>query len=194
MTVKVKLYTVDDLWALEHDPAYEGRYYYLIDGILFEDEMPGRTHGRLAVRLSRYLDEFVESHDLGEVTSETGYFPDENTRDILLLPDVAFQRSESVPKPEPAGYVQAMPDLAVEIVSPNDTIAKARRKAQVYLDNGTSLVWIVQPDRKGIEVCHAAERGGLQIDFVGQGDTLSGEDLLPGFELEVSKLFAGIRN
>ncbi len=194
MTVKEKLYTVDDLWAMEHDPAYEGRYFYLIDGMLFEDEMPGRTHGRLAIKLGRYLDEFVESHDLGEVTSETGYYPDEDTRDTLLLPDIAFQRSESVPQPEPAGYVQAMPDLAVEIVSPNDTLAKARRKAQVYLHNGTSLVWIVRPNQRGIDVCRAADDGGLQIDFVGQGDRLSGEDILPGFELEVSKIFAVIRD
>lgn len=129
MTVKEKLYTVDDLWDMEHDPAYEDRYFYLIDGMLFEDEIPGRTHGR----------------------------------------------------------------LAVEILSPNDTLAKARRKAQVHLDNGTALVWIVQPNRRGIHVCRAAGGGGLQTDFVGQGDTLSGEDVLPGFALEVSKIFAVIR-
>ncbi len=187
MTVKEKQYTIDDLWEMEQDPAYEDRYFYLIDGMLFEDEMPGRTHERLATNIIFELELFNRTHRLGEVTVETGYHP-AGTRQTVLLPDVAFQRFENVPQPPPEAYVPAMPDLAVEILSPNDTLTKARRKAQVYMENGTSLVWIVQPERQGVEICRLAD-ARVRIDFAEREDKLSGEDILPGFELEVSKIF-----
>lgn len=189
MAIQEKLYTVDDLWAMESDPAFEDRYFYLIDGELFEDAMPGRTHGRLAVKIGRYLDEFAEAHNLGEVTVETGYHPPE-TRYTALLPDVAFQRFENLPDPPPEGYVPQMPDLAVEIQSPSDSLSKLRRKARAYLEHGTALVWLVQPKRHGVEVCRLSQDRSLQAEFIGEGGQLSGEHILPGFELEVSKLFA----
>ncbi len=192
MIVKEKLYTINDLWAMGHDPAYENRYFYLIDGMLFEDEMPGRTHGRLAIKLGRYLDEYAEAHNLGEVTSETGYHP-AGTDSTLLLPDVAFQRWESVPQPPPEGYVPAMPDLAVEILSPSETYASARRKAEIYLLNGTSLVWLVLPASREVEVCRMAAAGGVDIELVSRDETLSGEDILPGFTLPLRQLFAVLR-
>lgn len=192
MAIQEKLYTVDDLWAMEGDPAFEDRYFYLIAGKLFEDAMPGRTHARLAVKIARYLDEFAEGRGQGEVTSECGYFPPD-TRYTLLLPDVAYQRFDRLPDPPPEGYVPQMPDLAVEIQSPTDSLRKMLRKAQAYLENGTALVWLVQPKRRGVEVCRLREDAGIQSEFFGPGDRLSGEDILPGFELEISNLFDAVR-
>ena len=174
------------------DPAYENRFFYLIDGKLFQDAMPGRTHARLAVKISRYLDEFAEGRGQGEVTTECGFFPPD-THYTLLLPDVAYQRFDRLPDPPPEGYVGQMPDLAVEIQSPPDSLRKMFRKAQAYLENGTAVVWLVQPKRQGLENCRLGEDGDLQSEFLGPGDRLSGEDILPGFELEVSKIFAVLR-
>ncbi len=192
MAIQEKLYTVDDLWAMESDPAFENRYFYLIDGRLFEDAMPGRTHGRLALKIGRYLDEYAETRNLGEATVEVGFHPPE-TRFTAMLPDVAFQRFENLPDPPPEGYVPRMPDLAVEIQSPTDSRQKLLRKAQAYLENGTALVWLVQPNRRVVEVCRLRDDGGIQSDLLGPGDKLSGEDILPGFELDVSRLFDAVR-
>ena len=82
-----------------------------------------------------------------------------------------------------------MPDLAVEIASPSDSLAHLRRKARIYLDNGSSLVWILLPSHKGVDVCRSAAGSRLDIEFVGQDGVLSGEDVLPGFELALTKLF-----
>jgi len=189
MAIQQKLYTVDDLWAMESDPAFEDRYLYLIDGRLYEDEMPGRKHGLIAIELAFRLRLYTAEHPVGEVTGEVGFHPPES-RHTALLPDVAFQRFENLPDPPPEGYVPQMPDLAVEIQSPSDSLRKMRHKAQAYLENGTALVWLVQPERRGVEVCRVGEGGDLQSEFFGIEDTLSGEDVLPGFELEVSRLFA----
>ena len=187
MAIQEKLYTVDDLWAMENDPAYENRYFYLINGKLLEDAMPGRIHGRLAVRIGRYLDEYAEAHQLGEATTEVGFHPPD-TRYTAMLPDVAYQSYSRLPDPPPDGYVPQMPELAVEIQSPSDSREKMLRKAQAYLENGTTLVWLVQPEKRGVEVCRLREDGGIQSEFLGLGDRLSAEDILPGFALDISKL------
>ena len=193
LPIREKLYTIDDLWAMDHDPALETRKFYLIDGELYEEAVPGRPHGRLATEFIIELGLYNRAHDLGEVTTEVGYHP-ADSRYTALLPDVAFMRHDSLPQPPPQAYVPAMPDLAIEIHSPSDSLAQARRKAEVYLRNGTALVWLAHPQRQAVEVCRLDADSRWQSEFVGLGGWLSGEDILPGFRLEVSKLFAVLRD
>ena len=64
-----------------------------------------------------------------------------------------------------------MPDLAVEIISPNDSMKQVRRKAAIYLRHGTQLVWIVMPDKKGVEVCRVRENDEIECDLIGLDGT-----------------------
>ena len=102
---------------------------------------------------------------------------------------MAFLRYDRMPQPPTDKYVSVMPDLAVEIRSPFDTLSKARRKAEVYLRRGTTLVWIVLPKQEGVEVWRLDDSDHLRSEFLGMDDKLSGEAILPGFELEISLLF-----
>ncbi len=193
MAIQEKLYTVDDLWAMESDPEFEHRKFYLIDGELYEDDVPGRIHALLTIEIGFHLRLYAADSRLGEATSECGFHPPES-RYTALLPDVAFQRFDQLPDPPPERYVPKMPDLAVEIQSPSDTMSKLRHKAQAYLENGTTIVWLVLPKRRGVEVCRLSDGGELQSVFLGPGDTLSGDDILPGFELAISEIFAVLRD
>ena len=83
-----------------------------------------------------------------------------------------------------------MPDLAVEIKSPSNTLAELRQKAAIYLRRETQLVWIVIPDSRGVEVCRLDANGDVEREFVAEDGALSGEDVLPGFELKLAQLFA----
>ena len=188
MVIHQHIYTVDDVWNIAHQPDNENNHYDLIEGELYEMPPPGGVHGRLASKFSRYLGIFADEHDLGEVTVETGYHPP-NNRKTLLSPDVAFVRKARVPDPFPEKYIPVMPDLAVEIVSPSDSLKQVRQKAMIYLQNGTHLVWIVLPNEKGVDVCRSVEGSRLDIEFVGQDGVLLGEAILPDFELDVSLLF-----
>ena len=188
MAIQQQLYTVDSIQHLLRTPEYNRRRFYLIDGELFEMSPVRRMHGRLAIRIGGILMRFIEEYDLGEVNTEVGYYPP-GDRSTLLAPDVAYvshARLRDQPEDE---FLSVMPDLAVEIASPSETLAQLRRKAQVYLDNGSRLVWIVLPAEKGVDVCRAADGSRLDIEFVGQDGALSGEDVLPGFELEMARLF-----
>ena len=188
MAIQERLYTVDDVWELAHQPENDNIHFELIDGELFQMAPPGLQHGNLAVEIAFYIRNYVKTRDVGLVTVETGYHPPD-TRVTLLSPDVAFFSKERMPQSDPRKYVPIMPDLAVEILSPSDSLKQIRRKAAIYLDNGTSLVWIVMPQEMGVDVCRAGEGAGLQIDFFGQDSKLDGENVLPGFELELTLLF-----
>jgi len=188
MAIQEKLYTVDDVWRLSQLPENELKRFYLIDGELFWNMPPGYMHGRLAVLIARYLLNYAEEHDLGEVTGEVGYYPADDRR-TLLGPDVAFIRKEAAPSDGHARFVSRMPDLAVEISSPSNTLAEMRRKAAVYLANGTELVWLVLPEQSGIEVWRVGPDGDLATEFVARNDSLTGEPVLPGFSLNLQRLF-----
>lgn len=188
MAIQQQLHTVDSVQDLLRTPEYNRRRFYLIDGVMFEMSPVKRIHSRLAVRLSMFLEMFLEEHDLGEAHTELGFYP-AGDRGTLLAPDAAFVSHARLRNQPEDGFLSVMPDLAVEIASPSDTRAQQRRKAQIYLDNGSSLVWIVLPSQKGVDVCRSAAGARLDIEFVAQNGVLSGEDVLPGFELALTQLF-----
>ena len=189
MALQQQTYSIDDVWRLAHQTSDDDKRFELIDGELFEMSPPGALHGYLAIRLGRFLDVFVEEHQLGIVTVETGHHPP-GDRMTLLAPDIAFTSRERAPQPLPKRYMPLMPDLAVEIVSPGDVIKQLYEKAALYLRHGTRRVWIVRPAKKGVEVCRAEQDGGMTREWIGQDSILSGEPVLPGFRLALRRLFA----
>ena len=188
MVLQTQLVTVDDVWRLSHLPENDNKDFYLINGELCCDMPTGGEHGDLAAEITFLLKLFIRGRKLGIVTVETGYYP-YHDRHTLLTPDVAFISSLKAPTPFPKKFVPAMPDLAVEVLSPNDTLAETRRKAETYLNKGTTIVWIVLPDEQAVEVCRADEDARMSIEFVGREGSLSGENVLPGFSLALKQLF-----
>lgn len=189
MVLERQLLSVDDVWRLSHQPEHANKSFCLIKGELHYDMPPGGEHGHLAFEIAYHLRRFLDERDLGIGTVETGYYP-AGDRHTLLSPDVAFISKSRAPSPFPKRFVPVMPDLAVEILSPNDSWQEARRKAETYLLKGTKLLWIVLPEVQGIEVCRASDDGGMSLEFVGREGSVSGEAVLPGFRLEIEPLFA----
>ena len=188
MAIQQQLHTVDTVWEMMLQPDYEKKRFYVIDGELFEMSPANRLHGRLAIRIGMFIGIFLEEHNLGEVNAEVGYYAPDDRR-TLLAPDVAFVSHARVSQAPEEKFVPLMPDLAIEIVSPSNSLRQIRRKAQIYLDHDASLVWIVRPSEKGVDVCRSAAGSRLGIKSVRGTDILSGEDILPGFELELTRLF-----
>ena len=188
MAIRERLYTVEDVWHLSQQPENDHKHYYLINGKLFWNMRPGYTHGRLAGRIFRYLMNYAEEHDLGDGSVETGYYPADD-RYTLLGPDVAFIRKEHIPPADHEKFVPRMPDLAVEIQSPSNSLAELRRKATVYLANGTEIVWLVLPQREGVEIWRVDADGQPASEFIASDGSLSGEQVLPCFSLDLQRLF-----
>jgi len=135
-----------------------------------------------------YFRLFDPQRELGVPTVDAGYYPP-GKRDILLAPDAAFTRTERAPKPFPRAWVPVMPDIAVEVMSPTNTFAELRRKAAIYLQHGTQLVWIIIPVQQSAEVHRLGADGDIEREVIGPDGSLSGEDALPGFSLNLALLF-----
>jgi Uma2 family endonuclease len=170
--------TAEDLLRLNiHDKRTE-----LVRGKLVVREPAGFVHGVVAVRIARKLGDFVDAAQLGLVfAAETGFTLERNP-DTVRAPDTGFVHRDRLPDPLPRGYAEFAPDLAVEVLSPDDRPGEVLAKVADWLRAGTRLVWIVDPIRRTARVYRA---DGTE-SFATVDDSLDGEDVLPGFSLELS--------
>lgn len=103
----------------------------------------------------------------------------------IRAPDAAFVATDRVPV-DRTGFARLAPDLAVEVVSPSNTMREINDKICDYLDAGTRMVWIIEPRRRTVTVYRSHD----DIRILGEGDEVDGGDVLPGFSLRVRDLFA----
>jgi Uma2 family endonuclease len=189
MVSRERDFTIDDVWRLECQPINATERYYLIEGELCVKMSPNQLHGRVASEIARLLGNHVVERELGWVTIEVGYHPP-GERHTVLLPDVAFEsRSRAARHPLPT-YAPYMPDLAVEVVSPLQTLAETRRKAAVYLRHGTTMVWLIDPERSRAESWTAADDGSPRSETIAGDAEIHGGKVLPGFTLPLMRLFS----
>lgn len=185
MATRERVYTVDDVWRLEREPRQQTEKYYLIDGELCIKMSPTELHGAMAHEIGRLLGNFVVERGLGRVGVEIGFHPP-GDRGTVLLPDVSFTSRARMSQQPLKTYVPYMPDLAIEIISPSQSLAQVRRKAETYLRHGTALVWLIDPQAQSAEVWR---RGTEQREVVNHDGDLSGGDILPGFRLPLGLIF-----
>ena len=160
----------------------------LIYGELVMMSPAGAEHGFVAGRIFRFLAEFVEQHQLGAAfAAETG-FRIESNPDLVRAPDASFVRKDRLLAGFPKGYVDGVPDLAVEVISPGDTRRAVSEKTNLWLAHGTRSVWVADPSQQTI----AVHRVGQQPAVLRFGDTLKDELLLPGFALSIGRIFQRI--
>jgi Uma2 family endonuclease len=148
----------------------------LVRGELIVREPAGFRHGDIAARLLIAVGTFVESRSLGRVfTAQTGF----------RLPDVAFVRLDRLPDPPPRGYAAIAPDLVIEVLSPDDRPGDVLSKVGDWLQAGTSLVWVVDPERR---TARAYRADGTQ-ELVTDAGRLDGEAVLAEFQYELRRAF-----
>ena len=165
----------------------DGDAYELVDGELVERGMGFRS-SRIGGRLFRLLDVHCDRQQLGWVLpSDAGYqcFPDDPSK--VRKPDVSFIRgSRLAARDEPEGWSTLAPDLAVEVVSPNDLFEAVAVKVDEYLQAGVALVWVIDTMTQKVYVYRQEGRG----DILTATDELSGEDVIDGFRCRVADLFS----
>jgi Uma2 family endonuclease len=158
--------------------------YELVAGRLQVSEPPGGLHGVVAVRLASVLHNWVDAHDLGTVLVETGYIV-RHSPDTVRGPDVSFVSKERLGSGEfPQAFVGFAPDLAVEILSPDDRSTEIEEKVADYLRGGTRLVWVVDPVAGTVSV----RRPGQPPESLDRSGRLDGGEVVPGFSCSVQQL------
>ena len=162
------------------NPEYEHCEY--IDGRAVPLNLGTKKHSKSQVKLSRYLDEYLDANPIGYAAAELHCLIMRRGQRRYRLPDVAIVLNDVEPE---SRYLDRAPDLVIEIRSPEDTMAFCYRKMEEYFGTGAKLGWLVLPEKHSVIVL-TPEGGKREL---GIGEMLDGGDVLPGFELLIDKLF-----
>lgn len=181
MSTQLRTMTADELLAMPED----GMRRELVAGELREMTPVGRPHARTHQRINRSLDAHVLEHGLGEVYSEYGYVLESDPATVRA-PDLSFVRTDRLAESSDHGYFIGVPDLAVEIVSPNDRPGEVGAKVKEYLEAGTRMVIVADPQTRDVVV----HRPGRDAVGLAESDVIDGEDVVPGWKLPVRDIFA----
>jgi Uma2 family endonuclease len=159
----------------------DGQKYERVDGDI-RVTPAGFRHGAVSMQLGARLLAFVTERGLGHVVdSSTGFrWPGRKAGrpDNVRSPDVSFVASGRFPDERwPVGFAALAPDLAVEVLSPNDNSRDVLEKVGEYLLAGTRMVWVIDPETRTA----AIHRSLTDVRFVGAAELLDGEDVVPGF-------------
>lgn len=182
MTTTAGRMTAEDLLAMPDD----GFRYELVRGELRKMGPAGHIHGKLAMAVGAMLWMHVKAKGLGEVYgAETGFALGTDP-DHVRAPDAAFIRGERVEAAGDVwGFFPGAPDIAVEVVSSSDRYSEVEEKVGDWLRAGTRAVIVVDPRRRSVKV----HRSLGDVEVLTEGDVLSVEDVVPGWQMEVAEVF-----
>lgn len=183
MALREKFYTAEEFFEIANLPENEDKRLELDDGVIVDMGSSSQINTVTAARIVHFLNTHVIPNELGYITGADGGFKigDKKAR----IPDVAFVSKSRLTKLKGAHFPFA-PDLAIEVVSPDEDIFK---KAREYLHAGTSMVWAVYTDERVVYEMRLNPDGSIHSIPFGINDTLDGGDVLPGFTLAVREIF-----
>jgi len=180
-----ELWTDSELLTLGSDT---GAKYELWNGKVVSMPPAGIKHGVIIARLMAYLGIYVQQHKLGELLDgQTGF---RLSVEYCFAPDISFVSRERLKLIQPITekLFHGAPDLAVEVLSPGDSVSKTERKLALYLNYGSRLAWLIDARNKTVRVY----RPGENFELLDSGRWLTGNSVVPNFRLSLAKLFEGI--
>lgn len=181
---------VEDLLTRPDD----GWRYEVVEGVLVRVAGSGDLATAIALLLGSILLSYVRPRRLGRVTGADGVYKFRGA-ETGLLPDVGFYSAALVPRvvdrDKPIPFA---PELAIEVASPSQDAVAMATKARRYLREGTRLVWVVWSHAETVDVWHPDDMRRRALDMrpsmiLRRGDTLDGEDVIPGFSHPVADVF-----
>ncbi len=177
----VQTTTIESFEAFVNRPENADRLFEFVGGEIVEVPTSSFT-SQFGARILGYLFIYLLQHSIGHLTGADGGFMVFGER---YAPDVAFMSKARQAELSQETYNPLAPDLAVEVVSPTDQERLLRLKIANYLAAGT-VVWAVYPKDQQVEVYEP----GKPVRILGIDDTLDGGEMLPGFTLALSAIFA----
>jgi Uma2 family endonuclease len=185
-TAQTRLLSAEEFYEWTHRPENRDKVCELERGEIVEMSRPGKLHGLICANVVRILGNFVAQRKKGYICSNDTGVVTERDPDTVRGPDVLlFEDAERIEQVEEK-YGEQPPVLAVEVLSPNDTIGKVMRRVAEQLSFGTRLVWVSDPDARNVIVY----RPGEADKVIEEAQELTGGDVLPDFRCRVAEFFA----
>lgn len=184
MTATTKLTLAEFLRLPETKPASEYE-----DGEVCRKTMPTAWHGLIQRLLSFVFTVYLREHPIGDAGSEIRCIFGPSGRERTYVPDYVFVVGVPPGFGAVNGPYTGAPDLAVEILSPGDTMTRVRRKLRFYLENGVRLVWLIDPDDRTVTVMTTTSASTTLFE----DDELDGGNVLPGFHVRVGEILPPVQ-
>jgi Uma2 family endonuclease len=184
-TVETKRMTAEEFFEWAHRPENQDRFFELHRGEIIEMPPPGELHGILCAWITHLLWRYVLERGRGRVCSnDTGLIvardPDAvRGPDVILLDDTRQLDQLS------RRYIDRLPALVVEVLSPNDQKGKVDLRISQYQRRGIPLIWIVDPEARTVSVYRPGKEHYVRDDT----EEVTGEDVLPGMRYDVAEFF-----
>jgi Uma2 family endonuclease len=183
--ISSRLFTAADLAAMPELLPSGSVSYELLHGVLMPMSPPIARHGSIQATISAELIFQGQRKGHGSGYTEVGILLAREP-DHVLGPDAAFVTKYSLPvQLTPEGYLQTIPQLIVEIRSKNESAKDLAEKVADYLKAGAVLVWVIEPTLESV----VEHRMNLPPKTFQKSETLSCEDVIPGFRLALAELF-----
>ena len=181
MSETTRLVTAEELEKLPEDDFR----YELVEGRLIRMSPVGYLHGKIVLQFAAPLVRYLEGRDLGTAVTDVGFKLASNP-DTVRAPDLAFIRQDRIPPVDPRGFWQGAPDLAVEVVSPEDRPSEVFAKVEEYLLHGVTVVLVIDPDERSVA---AYRRLSAPIVLRAGDEPLEFDDVVPGFRCTLRDIF-----
>ncbi|MDP3911373.1 MAG: Uma2 family endonuclease [Gemmatimonadales bacterium] len=174
----VTLMTADELFLT----SIPDKRTELVRGVLVVHEPAGYRHGRIATRLYEVLATYAKRTGAGEAFAAEIGFKLASDPDTVRAPDVGFITVGRLPDANTLGFPALGPDLVVEVLSPGDRPGETLAKLGDWLEGGTRLIWVIDPEQRNARVYrHDGTHAVISAD-----QPLEGEEVLPGFTCVLS--------
>jgi Uma2 family endonuclease len=159
--------------------------YELSNGKFVEHKM-GAKSSLVAGKIGVLLANHCSANALGDIWfSDTTYRCFPKAKRTVRKPDVSFIRRGRFPDDQiPDGDIKIIPDLAVEVVSPNDLVYELEEKIADYLSVRIPLIWVINPNSRSVYVY----RPDQPVIRLTDTDELTGEDVIPGFHCRIDSI------
>ena len=177
-----KIWTDAEFMALNRD----GHRYEIVNGELIDMGNSGAKHGYVCSILMILLSGYVHIQKLGAMFDSSTAFKMKSGN--KRSPDISFMAKERLQGLDelPDGFLEGAPDLAVEILSPSNTVAEIHDKLVEYFENGARLVWVIHPKEQYVLVYRSSQEPDRLLKST---QSLDGEEIVPGFTLPVAEFF-----
>jgi len=180
MTVRTKVSLAEFLALPQEEP-----YLELMDGEVYPKAMPTDNHGELVAEIIGQIYVFLRRVREARLGTEIRHL--KHDEEWVFLPDVSVTlRSRKQAPAQTTDPIQVMPDLAIEVLSPDDRPGRIQSRIAHYMRSGVRVLWVVDPESERITVWQPGE---LPQDYAAPAK-LSGAPVLAGFELDIQELFA----
>jgi Uma2 family endonuclease len=184
-TAPTKLMTAEEFWDFVHRAENRDRCFELVRGEVMEMSLPGKLHGFVCSNIAAMLFLFARQRKKGYVcTNDTGFVV-ERDPDSVRGPDIMFFEDADSIEQIDRKWGATPPRLSVEVLSPHDSMSEMNERIAEQLTAGTPLLWLVDPMAHKVTIY----RPDQQHYVLGEGDEITGEEVLPDLRCKVADFF-----